>query len=74
MNKEEAKFGEITAKEEGATLCRYCYCNIRKPLTDEEIGKIVAVHAQITDQNLSGAIYMAMRDLEAAHGIGEEND
>ena len=36
----------------------------RKPLTDEEIDRIIASNVTITDQNLHGAVYMAMRELE----------
>jgi len=36
----------------------------RKPLTDEEIDRIIASNVTITDQNLRGAVYMAMRELE----------
>lgn len=43
----------------------------RKPLSDEEIDHIIAQHVTITDSNLRGAIYMAMRDLEARHGVVE---
>lgn len=46
----------------------------RTPLTDDEIDKIITEHVRITDPNLQGAIYMAMRDLEAAHGIVEIDD
>lgn len=46
----------------------------RKPLTNEEIDKLITEHVRITDPNLQGAIYMAMRDLEAAHGIVEIDD
>ena len=41
----------------------------RKPLTEEQIDVIVSKNVTITDQNLSGAVYMSMRDLEAAHEI-----
>ena len=44
----------------------------RKPLTDEEIDKIIASNVTITDRNLYGAVYMAIREVEAAHGIGGE--
>ena len=43
----------------------------RKPLTDDQIDAIVRRNVNITDQNLSGAIYMSMREIEAAHGIKE---
>lgn len=42
------------------------------PLSDEAIDKIIDDNAAITDQNLRGAIYMMLRDLEEAHGIVEE--
>lgn len=44
----------------------------RKPLTDEQIDKIIASNVTITDRNLYGAVYMAIREVEAAHGIGGE--
>ena len=43
----------------------------RKPLTDDQIDAIVRRNVTITDQNLAGAVYMSMRELEAAHGIKE---
>lgn len=43
----------------------------REPLADEQLERIVGQHVRITDHNLSGAVYMAMRDLEAVHGIEE---
>ena len=42
-----------------------------EPLTDEEIDKIIASNVTITDKYLLEAVYMAIRDVEAAHGIGE---
>lgn len=44
---------------------------VRKPLTDEEVDKIIAEHVTITDQHLLAAVYMAIRDVEQAHGIHE---
>jgi hypothetical protein len=44
----------------------------RKPLTDERIDQIIASNVTITDRNLYGAVYMAIREVEAAHGIGGE--
>lgn len=46
-------------------------CKVRKPLTDEQINALIAAEVTITDQNLHGAVYMAMRALEQAHGITE---
>ena len=43
----------------------------RKPLTDDQIDAIVRSNVTITDQNLACAVYMSMRELEAAHGIQE---
>jgi hypothetical protein len=42
----------------------------RKPLTDAEIDAIIANNVTITDRNLYGSVYMAIREVEAAHGIG----
>lgn len=39
------------------------------PLTDEEVDKIIAEHVTITDQHLLAAVYMAIREVEQAHGI-----
>jgi hypothetical protein len=44
----------------------------RKPLTDEEVDKIIAEHVTITDQHLLAAVYMAIREVEQAHGIGSD--
>jgi len=46
----------------------------RKPLTDEEIDRIIASNVTITDQNLRGAVYMAMRELEEEYLKGKRND
>ena len=43
----------------------------RKPLTDEQVDTIIASNVTITDPHLLGAVYMAIREVEAAHGIGE---
>lgn len=44
----------------------------RKPLTDEQVYTIIASNVTITDPHLLGAVYMAIREVEAAHGIGGE--
>lgn len=44
----------------------------RKPLTDEQIDKIIASNVTITDKYLLEAVHMAIREVEAAHGIGGE--
>jgi hypothetical protein len=71
MNKEQAKFGEVSPKMEGATLCRYCYCNIRKPLTDEEIEVLLKALLPDAVRLPPGWLNFA-RAIERAHGIGEE--
>lgn len=43
----------------------------RKPLTDEQIDALIDAEVSITDQNLRGAVYLAMRAVEQAHGIEE---
>lgn len=43
----------------------------RKPLSDERIDHIIASNVTITDPHLLGAVYMAIREVEAAHGIGD---
>lgn len=45
---------------------------VRKPLTDEQIDKIIASNVTITDKYLLEAVHMAIREVEAAHGIGGE--
>lgn len=42
-----------------------------KPLSDERIDQIIASNVTITDRNLHGAVYMAIREVEAEHGIQE---
>ena len=42
------------------------------PLTDEKVDTIITSNVTITDRNLYGAVYMAIREVEAAHGIGGE--
>jgi Mg-chelatase subunit ChlD len=44
----------------------------RKPLTDERIDKIIASNVTITDQHLLAAVYMAIREVEQAHGISSD--
>jgi len=44
----------------------------RYPLSDEQIDAIIASNVTITDPHLLGAVYMAIREVEAAHGIGGE--
>lgn len=44
----------------------------RNPLTDEQIDKIIASNVTITDKYLLEAVHMAIREVEAAHGIGGE--
>ena len=43
----------------------------RKPLTDAQIDALIDAEVSITDQNLRGAVYLAMRAVEQAHGIEE---
>lgn len=43
----------------------------RKPLTDQQIDALIDAEVSITDLNLRGAVYMAMRAVEQAHGIEE---
>ena len=43
----------------------------RKRLTDGQIDALIDAEVSITDQNLRGAVYMAMRAVEQAHGIEE---
>lgn len=43
----------------------------RKPLTDERIDQIIASNVTITDKYLLEAVYMAIREVEQEHGIGE---
>lgn len=63
-------FGEAGLKEEGATLCRYCYCRIRKPLTDEEM---LAVYSSIYGAGTDRENLLEMgRAVERAHEIGEQ--
>jgi len=45
-----------------------------KPLADEDVERIIKGNVNITDQNLRGAVYMAMRELEEAHGIKDYSD
>jgi hypothetical protein len=52
--------------------CLYAAPPARKPLMDEEVDKIIAEHVTITDQHLLAAVYMAIREVEQAHGIGGE--
>ena len=44
----------------------------RKPLSDERIDQIIASNVTITDRNLYGAVYMAIREVEQEHGIGSD--
>lgn len=44
----------------------------QKPLTDEQVDMIIASNVTITDKYLLEAVYMAIREVEAAHGIGGE--
>ena len=46
----------------------------RKPLTDEQVDTIIASNVTITDPHLLGAVYMAIREVEAAHGIGVKHE
>lgn len=43
----------------------------RKPLPDERVDQIIANNVTITDRNLHGAVYLAIREVEAEHGIKE---
>ena len=43
----------------------------QKPLTDERIDQIIASNVTITDKYLLEAVYMAIREVEQEHGIGE---
>ena len=42
----------------------------QEPLTDEQVDTIIASNVTITDKYLLEAVHMAIRDVEAAHGIG----
>lgn len=44
----------------------------RKPLSDERLDQIIASNVTITDRNLYGAVYMAIREVEQEHGIGSD--
>ena len=63
----EAGFAYSWSEAAGEALERFANlvaAHNRKPLTDEEIDRIIASNVTITDQNLHGAVYMAMRELE----------
>ena len=43
-----------------------------EPRTDEQVDTIIASNVTITDKYLLEAVHMAIREVEAAHGIGGE--
>lgn len=44
-----------------------------EPITDEKLNEIIKQHITISDTHLLAAVYMICREVEAAHGIREED-
>ena len=65
-----SEFCLAPVKREGTTVCRYCYCEIRKPLTDAEI--IETCDTWVVDDIGSDEVIKIVRRTELAHGIGEK--
>jgi len=68
-----SEFCLAPVKREGTTVCRYCYCEIRKPLTLDAIDALCDVHLWSQEESReSSGIYKLIREVEKAHGIGEK--